>query len=211
MTPNQAILYIANSGVVTPPVVLTAWDPAQKFVNYTLSDSNHVVDNPVNSNAFGFVSTTVPIVVPIYAQLVGLNVDAAQPGYCAVGITNNIDNPGNQTVGGSNNSIGYWSDGNVYKNQSVVASRSAYYNLVSPVIGIAYNPATEKLWFELNGVFTGNPVADTGAIIQVLPGSNRFIAATLYGFNTSFRLRRPNEFTGPNAIFGAMPGFTRYG
>ena len=147
----------------TGPTTTWAFDPA--YTGSTLSLANN--NNSILSNSPGFptsigtkeVSTAGMI---MFSVTLNFDFDGAHPIQYYVGISNHstdVNNP----IGGDTNSFAYATDGTVYYNNSVQVSGLSTWGSNSDVIDVAINPASNSIWFRVNGGYWNNdPAVDPG-------------------------------------------------
>lgn len=80
----------------------------------------------------------------------------------SVGVCNSSNTFGDSSyLGGQAHGFGWYPDGSIYNSGSGVASAGAYAE--GDILGVAVIGG-DRVWFSVNGVFTGNPVAATGGV-----------------------------------------------
>lgn len=103
-------------------------------------------------------------------------------------------------LGGQANSIAWFADGSVFFNGAPTTSAATYTG--TDVLGVAVDGGN-KIWFSVNGTFTGNPGAGTGGTAigvtgDVYPGYNLQgggVATFNFGA-TTFNTAAPSGFSG---------------
>lgn len=137
---------------------LLAWNPSDKDAGVTLSNANKTMQVTSGSAAPGVRSTA-----PSGAFYAEVNVDFRKSSSdVSVGVANaGAALTGSALVGGDANAVGYRDSGGVYNSNSVLGTIATY--TTGDVIGIAYRPASSKVWFAKNGVWqSGDPNTLTG-------------------------------------------------
>lgn len=100
---------------------------------------------------------------------------------CAVGIGNASTNLGD-FMGRTADGYCYYENGSVYNNNTGTAYGPSFPS--GTIIGIAWDADNRKVWFSKAGVFTGNPVAGTGAAYTGIPAGAYYCGVTIYGNNS---------------------------
>lgn len=161
--------------------------------------------NLVYNSAGAPFSTVKASQLPTYKVYAEFVVPATKT-WCRFGLVNDaqriINGSGTEAIGriGYPGSICYLaSDGDIYIDNAVVASGAT--PATSDIVGLAYDPATGKVWFSLNGVWlnSGVPAAGTGQCATLSTSITWAIALTEAGSQDVFTNfgQRPFAYTPP--------------
>ena len=135
------------------------WNPLNKNSNSTLSNGNLLASSSDVRTVLGTIG--FPDSGKYYAEF---TVNGTASGYPVIGILANNDSAiaANQNP---DTGVSYFQGGNVALNGNTnVATLTAL--STSDIVGVAYDAATRKVWFSLNGTFlnNGDPAAGTNEI-----------------------------------------------
>jgi Concanavalin A-like lectin/glucanases superfamily len=194
---------------ITPETVVTAtwsWDPAYLGPVLALGNNNNTVfdTNQGYTSALGTKELSTSGLT-MFSVTLNFDYDGPHPIQYLLGIGNH--NTDLTTGLGSNtNSYGIGTDGNIYYAGTTVVTGLPTWGTPGDVLDIAINPASNSLWFRVNGgLWNGNPAADpaTNALGNEIPNGPYYPAITVAG---EFG---PSEFTiEPTAQYTVPAGFT---
>ena len=156
---------MTGGGKGTPLVVFATWDPSNKSANITLSGGNLVATRAAGVSSPNAVrSTTSYTTEKKYAECTITN-SPGTGGTTGLGLCNaSFLFTGGGYVGSTNTGIGYYSDGNVYRNNASVGTIATFTS--GDVICMAVDATARLAWWRKNGGnWNNNGAADpaTGA------------------------------------------------
>lgn len=100
-------------------------------------------------------------------------------------------------IGGDANGWGLWNDGSIRNNFNNIGAGPSYGN--GNVMMLTADLDAHKIWFGKNGVWTGDPVAETGGI--TIPAGTYYIAASTGSQQGIFSLDFSNGYDGLHPIW----------
>jgi len=155
---------------------IVTWDPTAMGSNIVLSNGNLTATKAVDIDFVSGLGTTPKTLQFAYFE-VEADAYSAAVNFAAIGVGTADTNLENY-LGINLESVGYYADGSVYKNNSAVAALAAY--SAGDRLGCAYNGTTGKGWFSKNGVFaSGDPALGTGEHFTFTAGTPLFPGFTL--------------------------------
>ena len=159
--------YSADSG--NPGGNYCTWNPINKNSNSTLTEGNLLASSSAVHTVLGTIA--FPDSGKYYAEF---TVNGTASGYPVIGILANNDSAiaANQNP---DTGVSYFQGGNVGLNgNTTVATLTAL--STGDIVGVAYDAATRKVWFSLNGTFlnSGDPAAGTNQITTLHVNSSGY-------------------------------------
>jgi hypothetical protein len=193
---------------VTPTVIVT-WNPAAKDSRITLSNGDLAATMGANPDGqTSFVRADQVVLDKRYWEIVVETLTGQQAN--GAGISRNtvalrqVSSPPSGQLGGTNESVGWFSTGEVYMGGvALVAEGAASAYTAGDRLMFAYDGVTGRLWMGKNGAWLngGNPSAGTGFIATL---TNCFAALSIRTEGTAYTLA-PAVFT-----YLAPTGFGAY-
>ena len=169
-----------NDSVIDSPTNYTAnsgnnggnyctWNPLNKNSNSTLSNGNLLASSSAVHTVLGTIA--FPDSGKYYAEF---TVTAINSGYPVIGILANNDS-GITASQNPNTGVSYFQGGSVSLNGSSTGTTLTAMS-AGDIVGVAYDAATRKVWFSLNGTFlnSGNPAAGTNEITTLTENSSGY-------------------------------------
>lgn len=188
--------YSANSG--NNGGNYCTWNPLNKHSNSTLSDGNLIASSSDVRSVLGTIA--FPDSGKYYAEF---TVNGTASGYPIIGIIANNDSAiaANQNP---DTGVSYFQGGSVNLNGSSTGTTLTALS-TGDVVGVAYDAATRKVWFSLNGSFlnSGDPAAGTNQITTLTENINGYswgcapystATVTLNAGQRSFRYTPPTDY-----------------
>lgn len=179
-----------------------AWNPSDKSVNITLSNSNRTTTRTGAANgSYGVRSTATALGAKRYLEIV---VDSSTSPFCYFGLANS--SWGLTAVGGANGWAYYQQTGQKFTNSTKSTYGNAW-DVVNTVSGMAYDPIAGKVWFSKNNTWqnSGNPVTgDNPAFIGL--ASDLYAAVSLWRKDSPANVLTAN-FATANLVYSPPSGF----
>lgn len=143
LMPRRALLL----NLVGPAPITGTWDPAKKSANITLTSGNLLATKTGGlPSVYSSVLGTVGQSSGVWTFSVTITLLVGGDGAC-VGVGDSSTNLSNY-IGGDTHSIGYFDDGNVYLNASVVGSLSTWAQ--GDIIGVKADASNKLVYFSKN-------------------------------------------------------------
>jgi PKD repeat protein len=179
--------------------------------------SNEVIQwNTFGSGNFIYARTATPISGKTYCEFSTYT----GPGlmYSGFGVQENpinlfyVNNPNGGSIFSRRDGTSGCGLGSAGFYNGSVATNNASYSFTTNIIGIAFDPATRRLWFSIDGVWvSGDPATNTAPTMTLAGGSTFYFTMGAYSCNVT------STFTGyqisPNLLTQAYTppaGFSRY-
>lgn len=177
----------------------TTLDPGKKGVGIDLVDGNLAVRSQLlnwGTVSWAFATAAIPAGAKQYVEFKADNIGTRN---LMIGFGDATDLSGPLTVGVSyRNDRAYWVD-NVY-----TGDLAAW--LTSNVVMMAIDGAAGKVWFGVNGAWSGNPAAGTGGISHSIAGL--FIGCGAYVHATEGPHKITARFAASTQTYAPPAGFT---
>lgn len=144
----------------------TTWDPASKSAHALLSNGNLTAtgDGTVG-NFIGLATSSISGTQKNYLETTADVLVSTSPGFGLANVSESLAN----FLGATANSIGYFDNGQVFFNNTLVTTIATY--TTGNVIGTAVDFALGKVWWRVNGgnwnndiIANQNPATGTGGI-----------------------------------------------
>jgi peptidoglycan hydrolase-like protein with peptidoglycan-binding domain len=179
----------AAAAPAAPPLAGVTWDPATITAGLTLSNGNLTGSAVVVAKQYSALSTVSKNSGKFYVEaslIDAFGAGSADTGF-GIAFPSYDSTSGNSGIGEEtpSDSIALWTDGKVWKTGSPPADVGLPIVDSTDTVGLAIDIDAGKGWFSVNGTFTGDPTAGTGASFTFTPGTTIRFAMTTYGDGAS--------------------------
>jgi hypothetical protein len=168
------------------PIIQTAvvWNSADKGADLSLSGSDLIVTrNGTNNNSWRSVRANVSRNSGKYYFEVDNTTNGSGNGYMICGLANSTQSLSNY-IGSSTNSWGWQANntsGASPRYNAVQGSFFGSYVTAGQNAMVAVDFDAGKIWFGINGTWSGDPAAGTGEVYTFTANTTLFPGASLYG------------------------------